>query len=36
LTLSSCASSARPNTSYPGPKFAVEHGAAALHDFIVA
>jgi hypothetical protein len=32
LTLSSNASRPRPNTSYPGPKLAVEEDAVAVHD----
>jgi len=32
LTLSSNASRPRPNTSYPGPKLAVEEDAVAAHD----
>ena len=30
--MSSNASRPRPNTSYPGPKLAVEEGAVAVHD----
>jgi hypothetical protein len=30
--VSSNASRPRPNTSYPGPKLAVEEDAAAVHD----